>query len=63
MAERSLDDEMWVEVWCGTLQSATVRDVVGSWLADMSEMRTKRLGRMMRAFGSGGGVGPSFCPR
>ena len=30
MAERFLDDEMWVEIWCGTLQSATVWDVAGS---------------------------------
>ena len=43
VAERSLDDEMWVEVWCSTLQSATVRDVVGSWLADVSEVRTKKV--------------------
>ena len=40
MAERFLDDEMRVEI----LQSATVRDVVVSWLADVSEVHTKRVG-------------------
>ena len=58
MAERFLDDEMRVEIWCGTLQSATVRDVVVSWLADVSEVHTKRVVGMMRAFGSGGRSGP-----
>ena len=54
MAERFLDDEMRVEI----LQSATVRDVVVSWLADVSEVHTKRVVGMMRAFGSDGRSGP-----
>ena len=65
MAERLVDDEIRVEIWCGTLQYATLRDVAISRLADLPEMHADIVLCMMRAFGSGGRFGPiiALCHR
>ena len=63
MAKRLVDNEMWVEVWSGTFQYATLWDVASTRLAGVPEMYADGAVHMMRAFGSGGRFGLIIaCP-
>ena len=48
---------MRVEIWSGTLQYATLRDVASPRLAGVPEVYADGVVYMMRAFGSGGRFG------
>ena len=56
--ERIVNDEVRVEFWCGTLQYATPRGVASPRCAGVPEVCADRVVCMMRAFGSGGRLGP-----
>ena len=58
LAERFVDDEMRVEIWCDTLQYATPRGVASPRLAGVPEVCADGVVCRMCAFGSGGRLGP-----